>query len=114
MNKSTILGMNRNERRVDITFEKNLNFIDLYFYLMKYLGIDFDSHGYEDKNGEIIKELLLKEDRLDYYKEDFLLEIFFGHKKIILVFESNEELQQKFIEEITSNSNWVKPITPSQ
>jgi len=109
MSKPIILSMNRNEKRVDIKFKRNLDFIDLYLHLLDFLKIDFDPHGYQDEEGNIDKKLLLREDELDWYKEDFTFEIFFGHNKIFVVFESNEEMQQKFINEVFSFSEWLKP-----
>lgn len=109
MFKSTILSMNRNERRVDLTFIKNIEFVDLYLHLIKFLSLNFDSYIYLDKNKNFDKDYFLNkmEDSLDWHKEDFTFEVFFGHKKIIMVFESDKKLQQKFINEITSNAKWI-------
>jgi hypothetical protein len=109
MSKPIILSMHRKEKRVEIKFKKNLDFIDLYFYLIDFLKIDIDLNGYYDEKGNINKELFLKEDELDFYKKKFIFEIFFGHKKIIVIFESNEKMQQKFIDKVTNFSEWLKP-----
>lgn len=107
----TILAMNRNEKRTDFQFRKDADFIDLYLDLMDFLNIDFDSSGYCDKEGNIDKKSLLREDELDWHKSmRFSFEVFFGSKKILVVFESDENLQQKFIDEICNKSQLLNSI----
>ena|SRR6056297_1322813 len=102
-----ILSMERNEKRVDIRFKKNIDFIDLYLDLMNFLDIGFDSQEYRDEKGNIDKQSLLREDEMDTHKSmKFNFEVFFGNKKILVVFESEEKLQQEFIDKISKNSQW--------
>ena len=106
----TILSMNRNEKRIDIKFRKNVDFIDLYLDLMDFLKIGFDPHGYTDKEGNIDKQSLLREDELDFHKSmEFTFEVFFGNKKVLVVFESEEDLQKRFVDRVFDNSQWLDP-----
>ncbi|RLE45456.1 hypothetical protein DRJ25_05635 [Candidatus Woesearchaeota archaeon] len=110
MTKPTITAISRKEKRVEITFKRNSAFADLYLHLMDFLHTDFDPHLYQDEKGNIDKKLLLDEDYLHHYKQSgYSLEIFFGHKKVIVVFESDKALLQRFIDEIVKLSEWIKP-----
>ncbi len=113
MSKPIILSMNRNVKRVNITFKRSIEFVDLYFHLLDFLKIDIHDEFYDyiNKEGKIDKEYFFKkkEEKLDWFKEDFTFEIFFGVKKVFMVFESKEEMQNKFINEVDSNSNWAQP-----
>jgi hypothetical protein len=113
MSKPIILSMNRNKKRIDIKFKRNIEFVDLYLHLLNFLKIDVhdEFYKYRNKKGEIDKNYFFekKEDILDWFKEDFTFEIFFGHKNVFVVFESDENMQKKFINEVNSNSDWLKP-----
>ncbi len=112
MSKAKILSINRNERRVDYKFKRDINFIELYLFLLDFLKIDVydDFYCYRNEDDELMKKKMFveKKETLDWYKEEFNFEVFFGTKKVCVVFESDEDLQQKFIDKVSENSKFLK------
>lgn len=115
MVKSTILSIAREEKRVEIKFKKDKEFINLYLDLLSLLGIDFSYHNFSSDGSkeEAKSELLSKEDELFCHKGKFMFEVFFGHKKVLMILESDKKLQQKFIDNVYSKVKWIK-VSPDK
>ncbi len=110
MTKPTVLSIKREDKRTEIKFKKDADFINLYLDIIDFLKIDFDYQDYsrQGTKKEAIKKLLSEEDELHCYKSNFTLEIFFGHKKALVIFESDKKLQQKFIDKVISKSKFLR------
>jgi len=115
--KPTILSIKRTNTRLEMSFVKNQAFADLIQHLLEKFHIKWKvfTQGDKDTGNTINTNINDIEDRLYHFQDEHInLDIFVGYKKAILVLLSSESLQQQFIEEINTHSNWKKNINQSQ
>lgn len=113
MTKPIIIGINRNEGNVHFQIRKNVETVNLLLELKDYAHLEQDWEGHRNNDGTFNKQSYLDDELQDsvvlWDNKDYRFEMFFGDKKVILIFESHPDKQQEFIDRVMNFCDWIKP-----
>ncbi len=115
MSKVKLYGMNRGDKRVHFIIDKKQDFVPMIRNIMKeFPGYTEDSIFLyipgPNEEGDV------RDEKIDDYTDtcvhrkygDVDMEIFVGKQRIILVIRSSQEIQQKIVDMILEQCEWIK------